>query len=58
MRRCSLLFILLLSFVMPLQAPAESLLSDSPCPEKMTMVMDESGDSETMPCCPDECGAI
>jgi hypothetical protein len=53
MRRYSLLFILLLSFVMPLQVAAEILLSASPCPEEMAMVMDESGDSETMPCCPD-----
>lgn len=53
MRRYSLLFILLLSFVMPLQVAAEILLSVSLCPEEMTMVIDESGDSETMPCCPD-----
>lgn len=38
---------------MPLQVAAEILLSASPCPEEMTMVMDESGGSETMPCCPD-----
>jgi hypothetical protein len=58
MRRCSLLFILLLSFVIPPQVAAETLLSAAPCPEAMTMMMDESGDSETMPCCPDECDAI
>lgn len=38
---------------MPLQVAAEVLLSGSPCPEEMAMVMDESGDGETMPCCPD-----
>ena len=53
MRRYSLLFILLLGFVMPLQVAAEILLSASPCPEEMTMVMEDSGDSEAMPCCPD-----
>jgi hypothetical protein len=53
MHRYSLFFILLLSFVMPLQVAAEILLSASPCPEEMTMVMDEFGGSETMPCCPD-----
>ncbi|UUA74962.1 hypothetical protein [Cellvibrio sp. QJXJ] len=39
--------------MMPLQVAAEILLSASPCPEEMTMVMDESGGSEAMPCCPD-----
>jgi hypothetical protein len=53
MRRYPLLFILLLSFLMPLQVAAEILLSASPCPEEMTMVMDEAGSSEAMPCCPD-----
>lgn len=38
---------------MPLQVAAEILLSSAPCPEEMTMQMDEMGMSEAMPCCPD-----
>lgn len=38
---------------MPLQVAAEVLLSASPCPEEMTVVMDETGAREAMPCCPD-----
>lgn len=53
MYRYPLLLILLLSFVMPLQVASEILLSASPCPEEMTMVMDEAGVSEAMPCCTD-----
>ncbi len=54
MRRYPLLFILLLSFMMPLQVAAEILLSATQCPEETTMQMDESGAGETMPCCPEE----
>ena len=53
MRHYPLLFILLLSFVMPLQVAAEILLSSAPCPEEMTMQMNEAAASEAMPCCPD-----
>jgi hypothetical protein len=53
MRHYPLLFILMLSFVMPLQVAAEILLSSAPCPEEMTMQMNEAAASEAMPCCPD-----
>ncbi len=54
MTRYTLFVVLLLSILMPLQVAAEALLSASPCPEEMTMAMDDTDSGESMPCCPDE----
>lgn len=55
MRRYPLLFILLLSFLMPMQTVAQVLLSGDPCPAEMAM--DSTEDSD-MPCCPDDVDTV
>lgn len=50
MRRYPVLFVLLLSFLMPLQSVAEVLFAPDPCPAEMAM---DSEDDGHMPCCPD-----
>jgi hypothetical protein len=50
MRRYPVLFVLLLSFLMPLQSVAEELFAPNPCPAEMAM---DSQDDGNMPCCPD-----
>jgi hypothetical protein len=54
MTRYTLLVVLLLSILMPLQVAAEAMLSASPCPEEMAMAMDDTDSGESMPCCPDK----